>query len=87
MGLTVTPLEPEGLSDVELLSQMSSREVSRHIHQDCPGHAVSMDSVKILDRDPSWFQTGVKEVIYIRAHKQELNRDGGRFILPAHFGQ
>ena len=60
----------------------SSSEVSRHIHQDCPGHAVSMDSVKILDRGPSWFQRGVKEAIYIRSHKPELNRDGGRFILP-----
>ena len=59
----------------------SSSEVSRHIHQDCPGHAVLMDSVKILDRDPSWFQRGVKEAIYIRAHKPDLNRDGGRFIL------
>ena len=60
----------------------SSSEVSHHIHKDCPGHAVSMDSVKILDRDPSCFQRGVKESIYIRAHKPELNRDGGRVILP-----
>ena len=60
----------------------SSSEVSRHIHQECPGHGVSMDSVKILDHNPSWFQRGVKEAIYIRAHKPELNRDGGRFILP-----
>ena len=45
-------------------------------------NAQVMDSVKILDRDPSWFQRGVKEAIYIRAHKPELNWDGGRFILP-----
>ena len=56
--------------------------MSRHIHQDCPGHAVSFDPVKILDLDPPWFHRGVKEAIYIRAHKPELSRDGGRFILP-----
>ena len=60
----------------------SSSEVSRHIHVDNPGHAVSMDSVRILDREPSWFERGVKESIYIRAHNPALNRDGGRYLLP-----
>ena len=35
-----------------------------------------------VNRDPSWFQRGDKEDMYIRAHKPELNRDGGRVILP-----
>ena len=33
--------------------------VSRHIHQDSPGHAVSLESINILGRDPSWFEGGV----------------------------
>ena len=60
----------------------STSEVSRHIHQDSPGHAVSLESINILDRDPSWFERGVKEAVYIRAHRPALNRDGGRFNLP-----
>ena len=40
----------------------SSSEVSRHIHQECPGHEVSMDSVKILDREPSSFQGELKRL-------------------------
>ena len=47
MGLTVTLLDPEGLSDIKLLSQIRTAQ--------CTGHAVSMDS-EILDHDPSWFQ-------------------------------
>ena len=60
----------------------STSEVSRHIHQDRPGHAVLLESINILDRDPSWFERGVKEVVYIRAHRPGLNRDGGWFNLP-----
>ena len=60
----------------------STSEVSRHIHQDSSGHAVSLESINILDRDPSWTERGVKEAVYIRAHRPALNRDGGRFNLP-----
>ena len=60
----------------------STSEVSRHINKDCPGHKVDMESVRILDRAPSWFERGIKEAIYIRAHKPALNRDGGRNNLP-----
>ena len=51
-------------------------EVSRHIHQDSPGHGVSLESINILDRDPSWVARDVKEAAYIRAHRPALNRAG-----------
>ncbi|KAH3715705.1 hypothetical protein DPMN_058417 [Dreissena polymorpha] len=35
-----------------------------------------MENVRILDREPSWFERGVKLAIYIRA-----NKDGGRYQL------
>ncbi|CAH1277428.1 EXOSC2 [Branchiostoma lanceolatum] len=38
---------------------------------------------KLTEQD--WFVRGVKEAIYIRAHHPSLNRDGGRFRLPAAF--
>ena len=59
----------------------TSSEVSRHIHDCKPGHAITMENVRILDREPSWFERGVKEVIYIRALRPALNKDGGRYQL------
>ena len=60
----------------------STSEVSQHIHIESPGHHVSLDEVKVLDREDKWFERGVKEAIYIRAHQPSLNRDGGRYKLP-----
>ena len=58
-------------------------EVSRHIHTDKPEHQVDIKTVKILGTEPRWFERGVKEAIHIRVNKPSLNRDGGRFNLPA----
>ena len=59
-----------------------SSEVSQHIHIESPGHTVSLDKVRILDREDRYFERGVKESIYIRAQQPSLNRDGGRYKLP-----
>ena len=60
----------------------TSSEVSQHIHIESPGHHVDLEEVKILDREPRWFERGVKEAIYIRVNQPTLNRDGGRYKLP-----
>ena len=60
----------------------STSEVCRHINRDYPGHAVSLSNTRILDREPRWFERGVKEAIHIRANKPSLNKDGGRHQLP-----
>ena len=60
----------------------TSSDVSRHLHQDCPGHKITLDQVSILDRDSRWFERGVKEAIHIRANDPDLIRDRGRFQLP-----
>ncbi|KAH3790364.1 hypothetical protein DPMN_168562 [Dreissena polymorpha] len=39
-----------------------------------------MENARILDREPSWFERGVKEAFYIRALKPAL-KDGGRYQL------
>ena len=46
------------------------------------GHHIDLDEVKILDREPRWFEKGAKEVIYIQVNKPKLNKDGGRYKLP-----
>ena len=61
----------------------SSSEVSKHINKDNPSHNIKLANTQILDRDPNWFARGVWEAIYMRAHKPTLNRDGGRYKLPA----
>ncbi|KAI8517055.1 G-protein coupled receptor [Branchiostoma belcheri] len=42
---------------------------------------VSLEGVKILDSESDFFARGVKEAVYIRAHRPTLNRDGGRHKL------
>ena len=50
-------------------------EVSCHIHQENPGHSVSLTGSRILGVEQGWFQQGVKEAIFIHAMKPSLNRD------------
>ncbi|KAH3835629.1 hypothetical protein DPMN_108985 [Dreissena polymorpha] len=56
-------------------------EVSRHIHDCKPDHTITMENAKILDREPTLFERGVKEAIYIRALRPALSKDGGRYQL------
>ena len=63
-------------------SSVKSSYVAQHIHIESPGHHVSLDEVKILDREDKKFERGVKEAIYIRAFQPSLNQDGGRYTLP-----
>ena len=56
----------------------SSSEVSQHLHlKGRPPHQVSMDSIKILDREHLWFQRGLKKSVYIRMPHTDLNRAVG----------
>ena len=43
----------------------TSSEVSQHIHIESPGHKIDLEKVKILDREPRWFERGIKEAIYM----------------------
>ncbi|KAI8493633.1 Low-density lipoprotein receptor domain class A [Branchiostoma belcheri] len=58
------------------------------VNNDYAQSPVLQNSPKVgnrLDSDQDYFVRGVKEVVYIRAHHPSLNRDGGRFRLPATF--
>ncbi|KAI8499993.1 hypothetical protein Bbelb_223100 [Branchiostoma belcheri] len=57
----------------------------RQLLIESPGHTVTLDKVRILDTEQDYFVRGVKEAVYIRAHQPSLNRDGGRYRLPATF--
>ena len=58
-------------------------EISKHIHQEEPGHLVELKNSQVLTVEPKWFERGVKEAIYICTTSPSLNRDGGRYQLSA----
>ena len=53
------------------------------IHAKTTGHNIPVDEPRILDQDESWFGRGVREACHIRIRRSSLNRDGGRYHLPA----
>ncbi len=57
--------------------------MAKHIHVDQPGHTVDVKNTKILAVEPRWYERGVKEAVHICTAKPSLNKDGGRFQLPA----
>ena len=63
-------------------SSVSVSEVSKHLHVDTRGHSVDFKDTKVLDQEQRWLERGIKEAVYIRAHKPTLNASPGRYILP-----
>ena len=55
--------------------------VAMHVRD--TGHNFPVDQAQILDQDESWFGRGVREACHIRIRGSSLNRDGGRYHLPA----
>ena len=71
---------PPSLFSDDLLTRMYTwymASFTPHIHVESPGHHVDLDQVKILDREPRYFERGVKEAIYISVNKPSLNKDRG----------
>ena len=64
-------------------SSVGKSEVADHLHKDTRGHSINFKTTKVLDREPRWFERGIRESIYIRAYKPTLNRNAGRYTLPA----
>ncbi len=52
-------------------------------HANDTGHMIRPDRAKILDKEENWFKRRICEVVYIKIHQSRLNRDGGRYYLPA----
>ena len=52
-------------------------EVSKHVNCDQPNHSISLDNVRILEVEPKWFETGVREAIKIRI-KYPVLKDASR---------
>ena len=63
-------------------SSVDTSEVAKHLHVDTCGHTVDFKDAKVLDRDQRWLERGIKEAVFIRAHKPTLNASPGRYQLP-----
>ena len=61
-------------------SSATKSEVAQHLFTE--RHQVDFKDTKVLDREPRWFERGVREAIYIRAQEPTLNRNQGRYLLP-----
>ena len=55
--------------------------VSEHANK--TGHIPIWSVVKFIDRDPHWYTRRVKEVIHVRLHPNNFNRDSGIEIPEA----
>ena len=60
----------------------TSSEVSRHVNCDQPDHSISVDNVRILEVELTWFKKAVREAIQIWINNLTLNNDVGRYNLP-----
>ena len=63
------------------LTRTETSAVSEHAHN--TGHKPLWNKVKFIDRDPYYYTRRVKEVIHIRLHPNNINRDSGKEIPEA----
>jgi len=63
------------------LARTQTSAVSEHAHN--TEHYPLWDEVKFIDRDPHWYTRRLKEVIRIRLHPNNINRDSGIEIPDA----
>ena len=63
------------------LARTQTSAVSEHANN--IGHSPLWNEVKFIDRDPHWYTRRVKEVIHIRLHPNNINRDSGIEIPEA----
>jgi len=63
------------------LARTQTSAFSEHAHN--TGHYPLWDEVNFIDRDPHWYTRRVKEVIRIRLHPNNINRDSGIEIPDA----
>ena len=62
-------------------SRTQTSAVSEHDKE--TGHIPIWSKVNIIDRDPHWYTSRVKEAIHIRLHPNNINRDSGIDIPEA----
>ena len=52
-------------------------------HCNATGHSVSMDNLRVLDREQDWLKRKVKEAIHIKQRAPSMNRDQGYQLPPS----
>ena len=82
IGETGQPLQSRMSQHRRASSSGNDSAVYKHL--DGSGHNFDIDDVVILDREPRWFERGVKEAVWVRAEQPSLNRSGGVRVNLSH---
>ena len=63
-------------------AKLKTSSVFQHMQE--TGHKFDpLTTVSIIDKEPRWFERGVREAIYERVQQPAINKKGGlRFMLP-----
>ncbi len=64
------------------LTRLKTSSIFQHMQE--TGHKFDpLTTVTIIDKEPRWFDRGVREAIYERVQQPAINKKGGlRFTLP-----
>ena len=76
IGETSQPLKERYKQHCRATTSKYSSAIYHHTQQN-QGHSFSLKTTDILDREPRWFERGVREAIYERIYNPTLNRKGG----------
>ena len=64
-----------------LLSEGEFNKSAVTDHVNSVNHVIDWNQTKVLDSENNWLKRGIKEAIFIRKNRRNMNRDEGRFQL------
>ncbi|KAI8491776.1 Endothelial cell-specific molecule 1 [Branchiostoma belcheri] len=76
IGETSQPLKERYKQHCRATASGYSSAIYHHTKHN-QGHSFKLEATDILDREPRWYERGVKEAIYERIYNPTLNRKGG----------
>ncbi|KAI8519535.1 hypothetical protein Bbelb_027920, partial [Branchiostoma belcheri] len=76
IGETSQPLKERYKQHCRATASGYSSAIYHHTKHN-QGHSFKLEATDILDREPLWYERGVKEAIYERIYNPTLNRKGG----------
>ncbi|CAH1264225.1 Hypp2915 [Branchiostoma lanceolatum] len=76
IGETSQPLKTRYNQHCRATASKYSSAIYHHMKHH-RGHSFRLETTDVLDREPRWYERGIREAIYERIYKPTLNRKGG----------